>query len=482
MSATASVEEKVIETRVPARLDALKWGRFHTLVIAALGITWILDGLEVTFAGLISGALKHDKMLHFTDTQIGIGNSFYLAGAVVGALIFGWATDRLGRRKLFFVTLGLYLVATAATAFSWDLFSYSLFRCLTGAGIGGEYSAVNSTIQEFIPARYRGRTDLAINGSFWVGGAIGAAASLVFLDPQIIPAQYGWRAVFFVGSILSIGIIFLRTFIPESPRWLAIHGREREAEKVMGDIEEDMRKHGGSVPPPDTLKAMKLRVRDHTPLGIVFKTIFVKYRERAVVGLALMSAQAFFYNAIFFTFSQVLEAYYDVRIENVGWYMLPFAIGNALGPLILGPLFDSFGRKPMITITYAISGVLLIGTGLLFALGILTAAQQVIAWSVIFFFASSAAGAAYLTVSEVFPVEIRALAIAIFYAFGTGIGGIVAPLAFSYLIGTDSRWALFGGYVFAALLMLGAAALQAIWGVAAEGKALEEISEPLSSA
>ncbi len=479
---TASVDEKTIETRVPARLDALHWGRFHTLVIAALGITWILDGLEVTFAGLISGALKHDKALHFTDTQIGIGNSFYLAGAVVGALIFGWATDRLGRRKLFFVTLGLYLVATAATAFSWDLLSYSLFRCLTGAGIGGEYSAVNSTIQEFIPARYRGRTDLAINGSFWIGGAIGALASLVFLDPRIIPAQYGWRAVFFVGSILSIGIIFLRTFIPESPRWLAIHGREREAETVMGDIEGGIRQHGGTVPSPDALKPMTIHARDHTPLPVVFKTIFVKHRKRAIVGLALMSAQAFFYNAIFFTFSQVLEAYYEVRIENVGWYMLPFAIGNALGPLILGPLFDSFGRKPMITFTYAISGVLLAATGLLFALGLLTATQQVIAWSVIFFFASSAAGAAYLTVSEVFPVEIRALAIAIFYAFGTGIGGIVAPLAFSWLIGTDSRWALFGGYVFAALLMLVAAALEAIWGVAAEGKSLEEISEPLSSA
>ena len=478
----ASVEEKTIETRVPARLDALRWGRFHTLVIAALGITWILDGLEVTFAGLISGALKHDKALHFTDTQIGVGNSFYLVGAVVGALAFGWATDRLGRRKLFFVTLGLYLVATAATAFSWDLVSYALFRCLTGAGIGGEYSAVNSTIQEFIPARFRGRTDLAINGSFWIGGAIGALASLVFLDPLIVPARYGWRAVFFVGAILSIGIIFLRTFIPESPRWLAIHGREREAEAVMGDIEKLMKEHGGVVPPPDTLKAMTIHARDHTPLPIVFKTIFVKHRDRAIVGLALMSAQAFFYNAIFFTFSQVLEAYYEVRIQNVGWYMLPFAIGNALGPLILGPLFDTFGRKPMIAFTYAISGVLLIVTGLLFALGLLTSAQQVIAWSVIFFFASSAAGAAYLTVSEVFPVEIRALAIAIFYAFGTGIGGIVAPLAFSWLIGTDSRWALFGGYVFAAALMLGAATLQAIWGVAAEGKSLEEVSEPLSAA
>ena len=478
----AAVEEKTIETRVPARLDALHWGHFHTLVIAALGITWILDGLEVTFAGLISGALKHDRALHFTDTQIGIGNSFYLAGAVVGALAFGWATDRLGRRKLFFVTLGLYLVATAATAFSWNLFSYSLFRCLTGAGIGGEYSAVNSTIQEFIPARYRGRTDLAINGSFWIGGAVGALASLVFLNPDVVPAQYGWRAVFFIGSFLSLGIIFLRTYIPESPRWLAIHGQEREAEKVMGDIEDDMRDHGGTVPARDTLKPMKIHARDHTPLKIVFKTIFVANRKRAIVGLALMSAQAFFYNAIFFTFSQVLEAYYDVHIQYVGWYMLPFAIGNALGPLVLGPLFDSFGRKPMITLTYALSGVLLIATGLLFALGLFTATEQVIAWSVIFFFASSAAGAAYLTVSEVFPVEIRALAIAIFYAFGTGIGGIVAPLAFSWLIGTHSRWALFGGYVFAALLMMVAAALEAVWGIAAEGKSLEAISEPLSAA
>ena len=286
------VEEKTIETRVPARLDALEWSRFHTLVIAALGITWILDGLEVTFAGLISGALKADHSLHFSDTEIGIANSFYLAGAVIGALGFGWATDRLGRRVLFFFTLGLYLVATAATAFSWNLWSFCLFRFLTGGGIGGEYSAVNSTIQEFIPARFRGRTDLAINGSFWIGGAIGAAASLVFLDPAIIPAQYGWRAVFFVGSLLSIGIVFLRTFIPESPRWLVIHGREKEAEKVMGDIEANMKEHGGKVPSQGELKPMTIHARDHTPLKVVFKTIFVKNRDRAIVGLALMAAQA----------------------------------------------------------------------------------------------------------------------------------------------------------------------------------------------
>ena len=477
-----TVDEKTIETRVPARLDALEWGRFHTLVIAALGITWILDGLEVTFAGLISGALKADHSLHFTDTQIGIANSFYLAGAVIGALGFGWATDRLGRRLLFFFTLGLYLVATAATAFSWNLFSFCLFRFLTGGGIGGEYSAVNSTIQEFIPARFRGRTDLAINGSFWIGGAIGAAASLFFLDPAIIPAQYGWRAVFFVGSVLSIGILFLRTFIPESPRWLVIHGREKEAEAVMGDIEAQMKKHGGDMQAPDSLKPMKIHARDHTPLSVVFTTIFVKNRDRAIVGLALMSAQAFFYNAIFFTFAQVLDRYYHVAVKNTGWYMLPFAIGNAIGPLLLGPLFDKIGRKPMIASTYAISGVLLVISGWLFATGRLSATEQVVAWSVIFFFASSAAGAAYLTVSEVFPVEIRALAIAIFYAFGTAIGGIAGPVTFGWLIGTGDKWMLFWGYVFAAVLMLGAAGLEAVWGVAAEGKSLEDVSEPLSAA
>ena len=398
-------------------------------------------------------------------------------------LVFGWATDRLGRRVLFFVTLGLYLTATAATAFSWNLDELlPAFRFLTGAGIGGEYSAVNSTIQEFIPARFRGRTDLAINGSFWIGGTIGAAASLVFLDPAIIPAQYGWRAVFFVGSIVSIGIVFLRSFIPESPRWLVIHGREQEAEAVVADIEAHVRAHGGTVPAQDGLKPMKIHARGHTPLNIVFSTIFVKNRSRAMVGLALMAAQAFFYNAIFFTFAQVLDSYYHVEVKNTGWYMLPFAIGNAFGPLILGPLFDKIGRKPMIAGTYALSGVLLVVSGWMFATGILSATEQVVAWSVIFFFASSAAGAAYLTVSEVFPVEIRALAIAIFYAFGTGIGGVVGPVAFGYLIGTGDKWMLFYGYLFAAALMIGAGIMEAIWGVAAEGRSLEDVSEPLSSA
>jgi MFS family permease len=472
-------QEKPIETQVPARLDALGWSRFHTLIIAALGITWILDGLEVTFAGLISGALKKD--LGFSDSQIGLGSSCYLAGAVIGALAFGWATDRLGRRKLFFVTLGLYLCATAATAFSWNIESFCIFRFFTGAGIGGEYSAVNSTIQEFIPARYRGRTDLAINGSFWIGGAIGAAASIVLLNDAIVPLHYGWRSVFFIGALLSVGIIFLRTFIPESPRWLVIHGREKDAEAVMGDIEAHVEAHGGVAPTIATLKPMTIHSRSHTPLGIVFSTIFVKNTSRAVVGLSLMVAQAFFYNAIFFTFALVLEKFYHVAIKNVGLYLLPFAIGNVLGPILLGPLFDRIGRKPMIASTYALSGILLAVTGWLFAQGLLTATHQIIAWAAIFFFASSAAGAAYLTVSETFPVEIRALAIAIFYAFGTGIGGVAAPYTFGALIETGNRWNLFGGYLFAAALMLGAAMVEAVWGVAAEGKSLEEVSRPLSA-
>ncbi len=476
----ATPHETLIESKVPSRLDALSWGRFHTLIIVALGITWILDGLEVTFAGLISGALKKD--LHFSDSDVGLGSSCYLAGAVIGALVFGWATDRLGRRVLFFVTLGTYLVATALTAFSWDIWSFCLFRFFTGAGIGGEYSAVNSTIQEFIPAKYRGQTDLAINGSFWIGGAMGAAASIVLLDDAVIPLHYGWRSVFFIGSLLSVGIIFLRTLIPESPRWLVIHGQEKAAEKVMADIEGHMKEHGSVVPPPSGLKAMRINARTFTPLKVVFTTIFVKNRQRAVVGLLLMVAQAFFYNAIFFTFALVLEQYYNVEIKSVGLYLLPFALGNVLGPILLGPLFDRIGRKPMIAFTYAMSGILLAATGWLFAHDMLTAAHQIVAWAVIFFFASSAAGAAYLTVSETFPVEIRALAIAVFYALGTGIGGIAAPFTFGALIQTGDRNYLFGGYLFAAALMIIAAVVQAIWGVAAEGKSLEEISEPLSAA
>jgi MFS family permease len=320
-------------------------------VVAALGITWVLDGLEVTLAGSIAGALEASPRLRFTASDIGLASSFYLAGAVIGALGFGWMTDRLGRRLLFFITLGLYLISTAATAFAWNLESFCLFRMLTGAGIGGEYSAVNSTIQEMIPARFRGWTDLAINGSFWIGGALGAAASIFVLDPTRFDPDLGWRLAFFIGSALGLVIFFLRTWIPESPRWLVIHGREQEAEKVVDDIEAGFRLHGASFQNGSTLTPMRLHPRTHTPLREVFHTLFITFRVRTLVALALMMAQAFFYNAIFFTYALVLTNFYDVPSHNVGWYILPFALGNVLGPLLLGPLFDSIGRKPMIAFT-----------------------------------------------------------------------------------------------------------------------------------
>lgn len=468
----------VVETCVPARLDCLRWGKFHTLIVVALGVTWVLDGLEVTLAGSVSGALKASPRLHFSDADIGLASSVYLIGAVTGSLLFGWMTDRLGRRLLFFVTLGLYLVSAASTALSWNLASFCLFRFLTGAGVGGEYSAVNSTIQEMIPARYRGRTDLAINGSFWIGGALGAASSIVLLDPAIINPEIGWRLAFLIGSALGLIILALRAWIPESPRWLVIHGREEHAERITSDIEMKAGRAPESSAEP---KPMRIRPRQFTPLKEVFHTLFVTYRQRALVGLTLMAAQAFFYNAIFFTYALVLTRFYGVESHHVGWYILPFALGNVLGPLILGPLFDSIGRKPMIAFTYAISGILLAASGWLFAHDLISATQQTIAWMTIVFFASSAAGAAYLTVSETFPVEIRALAIAVFYATGTAIGGAGAPYLLGALIETGSRGSVFIGYLIGAGLMLIAAVVQWLFGVAAEGKALESVAQPLSS-
>lgn len=472
---------ETIETRVPPRLDRLPWGRFHTLVALALGITWVLDGIEVTLAGSIAGALQASPTLRFSASDIGLASSFYLAGAVLGALGFGWATDWLGRRPMFFTTLGLYLVATAATAFSWNLVSFCFFRFLTGAGIGGEYSAVNSTIQEMIPARYRGWTDLAINGTFWVGGALGAAGSIVLLDPARFEPNIGWRLTFLIGSCLGLVIFFLRTWLPESPRWLVIHGREAEAEKIVDAIEARFRKHGALLKDASQLKPMALRPRTHTPLRQVIKTLFVSFRTRTLVGLSLMIAQAFFYNAIFFTYALVLTNFYGVPPFRVGWYIFPFSIGNVLGPLLLGHLFDAIGRKPMIAFTYAASGLLLAGSGFLFLEGSLDAAKQTVAWTVVFFFASSAAGSAYLTVSEIFPVEIRALAIAFFYSAGTAIGGVAAPLLFGILIETSARASVFGGYLLASGLMLAAAIVVSIWGVAAERKPLETVARPLSS-
>jgi len=482
-SADARVEQAapgIVETDIPARLDRLPWGRFHTLVVVALGITWILDGLEVTLAGLVSGALKESPRLQFSNADVGIAASAYLAGAVLGAMFFGWLTDRLGRKRLFFITLAVYLVATAATALSWDIYSFILFRFLTGAGIGGEYTAINSTIQELIPARYRGWTDLVINGSFWVGAAIGAVGAIVLLYPGLFAPDVGWRLAFFIGAALGLLVFIMRFWIPESPRWLMIHGRPAEAEAIIASIDESFRRHGHGFA-DEPLPRIRLATRRFTPLNEVLHTLFVTQRRRTAVGLALMAAQAFFYNAIFFTQALVLKDFYDVRSDHVGWYMLPFAAGNVLGPILLGRLFDTVGRRPMITLTYAVSGVLLTISGYLFAIGVLSATGQTIAWMVIFFFASTAASSAYLTVSETFPLEIRALAIAFFYAIGTGIGGVAGPWLFGLLIDTGSRWSVFGGYLFGAVLMIAAALVAARWAVAAERKPLEAVARPLAA-
>lgn len=469
------------ETDIPARLDRLPWSAFHTLVVAVLGITWVLDGLEVTLAGSVAGALQDSPQLHLTATQVGASASAYLVGNVAGALGFGWLTDRWGRKRLFTLTLGLYLAATAATALSWSFWSYAAFRCLTGAGIGGEATAINSAIQELIPARYRGHTDLAINGSFWIGAALGAAGTLVLLVPGRLPPDVGWRAAFGIGAVLGLGVILLRRYIPESPRWLMVHNRMVEAEVVVGGIESRVGASSGR-PLSAPSGCIRLRHRERTTLGEVARTLAQTYPQRTVLGVVLVATQAFFYNAIFFTYALVLRSFYGVPARHVGWYLLPFALGNFAGPLLLGRLFDTLGRRVMIAATYTLSGLLLALAALLFAKGVFDARTQTIAWSVIFFFASAAASAAYLTISEAFPLEIRALAIALFYATGTLLGGVAAPWLFGHLIASGERMDVVWGYLLGATLMVIGGLVEARIGIRAERRPLESIAAPLSIA
>lgn len=467
-------------TDIPARLDRLPWSRFHRLVVAALGITWILDGLEVTLAGSVAAALQISPRLNLTAEQVGLTGSAYLIGAVLGSLFFGHLTDKLGRKKLFNVTLGVYLVATAATAFSWNFESFLFFRFLTGAGIGGEYSAINSAIQELIPARLRGRIDLAINGSFWLGAAAGAIISVPLLDPELVGPDLGWRIAFGSGAVLGLVILFLRRYLPESPRWLMIHGKEGEARKVMEQIEAQVMASGHRELPPFK-PTLSLGDPHKLTLASVAHTLLKHYPGRTTLGVVLMASQAFVYNAIFFTYALVLTKFYGIAADRIGLYILPFAIGNFLGPVLLGPLFDTLGRKTMIAATYALAGILLAVTGQLFEMGVLSATTQTAMWSVVFFFASAAASAAYLTVGECFPLEVRALTIALFYAFGTLIGGVGGPWLFGVLIESGDRGNIVYGYFLGAVLMIIAAVVELFLGVNAERKSLEDVAPPLSS-
>lgn len=463
-------------TDIPHRLDALPWSRWHIRVVLALGITWILDGLEVTIVGALGPALQRPEALGLSAAQIGYSASAYIGGAVLGALFFGRLADRYGRKRLFLVTLAVYLLATLATAFTWNFASFALCRFFTGVGIGGEYAAINSAIDELIPARLRGRVSLAINGSFWVGAALGAAGAVVLLDPHWLGPALGWRVAFGLGAAMGIAILLVRRHLPESPRWLVTHGHHEAADATMRAIEADI----GHRHAPGSLGTVAVGMRPAPTLREIVHVLVAHHRRRTVLGLTLMIAQAFFYNAIFFTYALVLTRFYGVPDARVGLFIVPFAIGNFLGPLILGPLFDRVGRRRMIAATYALSGVTLLFTAYGFVQGWLDATTQTLAWSLVFFLASAAASSAYLTVSEIFPLEMRGLAIAVFYAVGTGIGGFVAPALFGLLIETQSRAAVAGGYVLGAALVLIAAAVAWKLGVDAERRSLESIAHPMT--
>jgi MFS family permease len=479
MAETVAQDQK-IETDIPARLDRLPWSFWHTRIIVALGTSWLLDGLEVTLVGSLSGILESNSGLHLTDPQVTGAATTYLAGAVLGALLFGYLTDRLGRRKLFLVTLATYSLATIASAFSWNLFSFSIFRFFTGVGIGGEYAAINSAVDELIPGKLRGTVDLIVNGTFWLGATVGSLAAMFLLSGHL-PQNTGWRYAFGIGGSLGILVLILRLFVPESPRWLMLRGHEEDAGRIVGDIENRVSKgHPDQLPPPEGEK-LKITVRDHTPFKEIFRNMLGDNRQRSILGLVLMVAQSFFFNAIFFSYGLIVKKFFHVTDRELPMHLLPFAIASFLGPLTLGRLFDKIGRKPMITACYGIAGLLLAGVIIPFAHGTIEARGLGIAFSVIFFVASSAASAAYLTVSEIFPLEIRAFAIAIFYALGTLIGGVGAPLLFGFLIQTHSKVNVSMGYGLGAVLMLGGAVCEYFIGVEAAGKSLESISKPLQS-
>lgn len=471
--------ESSVTTSIPQRMDRLPWSRWHWLVVTALGVTWILDGLEVSIVAALGPVLTHATTLHLTASEVGLTASAYLAGSVVGAIVFSYLTDRQGRKKWFMFTLMLYLAATVMTAFSWNLWSFMFFRFLTGAGIGGEYAAINSAIDELIPARSRGHTDLAINGSWWLGSAAGALLTIVLLNTLLIPEYLGWRLCFALGAVLGVSILLVRRVVPESPRWLMTHGSVQEAEQIVSGIEAQIMRDEQLRALPAAEGSITIHGRTHATLATVARELFTSYPRRTSLGIVLMVTQSFMYNAISFTYPFVLTKFYAVPSHSIGLYIVPFAIGNFLGPLLLGRFFDTIGRKQMISLTYAVAGCLLASTGYLFFQGAFTSVTQTAAWSAIFFFASAGASAAYLTVSEIFPMEIRAMAIAFFFVVAQG-AGIAAPWLYGKLIETSAESVMYGYLLGAGMMVIGA--IVELWlGVKAEGRSLEHIAMPLSA-
>ncbi|CAJ62257.1 Putative sugar transport protein; putative membrane protein [Frankia alni ACN14a] len=471
-----------IRTAIPARLDRLPWARFHWMIVIGLGTVWILDGLEVTMVGAVGSRLTESGSgISLSASDIGTAAAIYVLGSCLGALFFGQLTDRFGRKKLFLLTLGVYIVATTATAFSWAPWFFFLTRFLTGAGIGGEYAAINSAVDELIPARVRGRVDLLINGSYWLGSAAGSALTVFFLSERLFPTEIGWRLSFGLGAVLGLVILVVRRHVPESPRWLFIHGHADDAERIVGDIEHTVEAETGTrLASPD--RQITVRQRTVIPLRTIASTAFRTYPRRAVLGLALFVGQAFLYNAFTFDLGTMLTTFYGVSSSAVPVFLVVYALGNCAGPLLLGRLFDTVGRKPMIAATYLAAAALAVLLAVLFAGGALTAWTFLLLVAVTFFFASAGASSAYLTVSEIFPMETRALAIAFFYAVGTAVGGITGPLLFGHLIDTGRTGPVMVGFLVGAAVMAVGGVAELLFGVDAAGRSLEDIAAPLTAA
>ena len=478
-----SAQTGTITTRIPARLDRLPWSRFHWRVVIGLGGVWILDGLEVTMVGNVSSRLtEKGSGIGLTPADIGMAAAFYIAGACLGALFFGHLTDRFGRRSLFILTLAVYLTATVATAFAFAPWYFFIARFFTGSGIGGEYAAINSAIDELIPARVRGRVDLLINGTYWLGSAAGAGGALVLLDTSNFPADIGWRLAFGIGAIFGIFVLLVRRDVPESPRWLFIHGRDQEAERIVDEIEGDVHRQTGQPLPEPQGRPLKVRQRETISFLEIARVAFTLYPKRAILGVALFIGQAFLYNGVTFNLGTLLSGFYGVDAATVPLFYILWALSNFFGPLVLGPLFDTVGRKPMITLSYVGSAVVALVLAVLFVTRSGGVWTFIVVLAVTFFLASAGASAAYLTVSEIFPMETRALAIAFFYAVGTAIGGISGPLLFGQLIDSGQRGQVMWSFVIGAAVMAVAGLVELRLGVAAEQRPLEELALPLTVA